>query len=114
MTSRDTHDITEYERERTRMEIADEAHRAYERTGEPTKILKSTNVQPGMVARLMAQSEPCLFSNKSPVAVVPYQLPPMLVVAYALMYDAVRWHAQLQVSFDRSIREELVAEGVKA
>lgn len=114
MTSRDTHDIAEYERERTRMEIADEAHRAYEGTGEPSKILKSTNVQPGMVAKLMAQSEPCLFSNKSPVAVVPYQLPPILVVAYALMYDAVRWHAQLQVSFDRSMHEELVAEGVTA
>lgn len=112
MTSRDTHDILEYEEEKKgRMQIADEAHREYEKTGNPPKILKSTNVQPRMVAELLAQSEPCLFSNSSPVAVVPYELPPIMAVAYAVMWDAVRWHAELQVSFDRSMNEEPISEG---
>lgn len=72
---------------------------------------KSINVQPRMVAELLARSEPCLFANASPVAVVPYEMNPMLTVAYALMYDAVRWHADLQVSFDRSLNDELISEG---
>jgi len=34
-------------------------------------------------------------------------LPPELVVMQALMMDAARWHAQLQVSFDRILAREL-------
>lgn len=96
---------------KSRMRVADEAHRECEKTGNPPKILKSINVQPRMVAELMAQSEPCLFANKSPVAVVPYEANPILTVAYALMYDVARWHASLQVSFDRSLNDELISEG---
>jgi len=111
VTSRDTHDIEEYEREKSRMLVADEAHREYERTGNPPKILRSINVQPRMVAELLAQSEPCLFANRSPVVVKPYELPPIMAVAYALMYDVARWHASLQVSFDRSLEQDAPTEG---
>lgn len=111
MTSRDTHDIEEYAREKSRMQAVDEAHREYELTGNPPKILRSINVQPRMVAELLAQSEPCLFANRSPVAVKPYELPPLMAVAYALMYDVARWHASLQVSFDRSLGQDAPTEG---
>jgi len=85
MTSRDTHDIEEYEREK-----------------------KTTNVQPSLLIKLMAESEPCLFSNKSPVAVVPYKANPKLLVIRDRMLDVARWHAQLQVSFERTLLRELV------
>jgi len=68
---------------------------------------KPMNVQPGMLVKLMALSEPCLFRNQSPVAAIPTSLPPELVVMQALMMDAARWHAQLQVSFDRILAREL-------
>lgn len=71
---------------------------------------KPTNVQPGMLVGLMALSEPCLFRNQSPVAAVPRSTPPQLVVAQALMLDVARWHAQLQVSFFRTLARELMAE----
>jgi len=85
MTSRDTHDIEEYEREK-----------------------KTTNIQPSLLIKLMAESEPCLFSNKSPVAVVPYKPNPKLLVIRDRMMDVARWHAQLQVSFERTLLRELV------
>jgi len=85
MTSRDTHDMKEYEREK-----------------------KTTNVQPSLLIKLMAESEPCLFSNKSPVAVVPYKTNPKLLVIRDRMMDVARWHAQLQVSFERTLLRELV------
>lgn len=80
MTSRDTHDIEEYEKEK-----------------------KTTNIQPSLLIKLMAESEPCLFSNKSPVAVVPYQHDPRLLKIRDNMMDVARWHAQLQVSFEREL-----------
>jgi len=87
MTSRDTHDIEEYEKE-----------------------TKTTNVQPSLLIKLMAESEPCLFSNKSSVAVVPYKTNPKLLVIRDRMMDVARWHAQLQVSFERTLLRELVGQ----
>jgi len=46
VTSRDTYDIEEYAREQERE-------------------LKRTNVQPALLVKLLMESEPCLFSNKS-------------------------------------------------
>jgi len=80
MTSKDTYDIEEYEKEK-----------------------KTTNVQPSLLIKLMAESEPCLFSNKSPVAVIPYQHDPSLLKIRDKMMDIARWHAQLQVSFERAL-----------
>jgi len=83
MTSRDTHDIEEYQREQ-----------------------KTTNVQPGLMVKLMMESEPCLFANKSQPAVVPYRIPQHLMVIRDRMLDISRWHAQLQVSFERNLFRE--------
>jgi len=83
MTSRDTHDIEEYERER-----------------------KTTNVQPALMVKLMMESEPCLFANKNKPVVVPYKMPYNLMVIRDRMLDISRWHAQLQVSFERILRRE--------
>lgn len=71
-----------------------------------------SNIQPGMLVELMVRSEPCLFHNQSPVAVEPRDVPPQFVVAQALMRDVARWHAQLQVSFDRMLSEEITTEEV--
>lgn len=46
MTSRDTYDIEEYAREQERE-------------------MKRINVQPALLIKLLMESEPCLFSNKS-------------------------------------------------
>jgi len=51
MTSRDTYDIEEYAKEQQ-------------------KELKIINVQPNLLIKLMMESEPCLFSNKSEPAPV--------------------------------------------
>jgi len=83
MTSRDTHDIEEYQREQ-----------------------KTTNVQPGLMIKLMMESEPCLFANKSQPAVVPYRMPYHLMAIRDKMLDISRWHAQLQVSFERNLFRE--------
>lgn len=88
MTSRDTHDIEEYEREK--------------KTG--------TNIQPGMLIKLMAESEPCLFANKSPLAVIPYEPSPLMLKVRDQMMDIARWHAQLQVSFERTLAREALSE----
>jgi len=86
MTSRDTHDIEEYEREK--------------------KAAAGTNIQPGLLMKLMAESEPCLFSNKSKPAVKPYEHSSMLLRVRDQMMDIARWHAQLQVSFDAELARE--------
>lgn len=83
MTSRDTHDIKEYEKEQ-----------------------KSINVQPALLIQLLMLSEPCLFMNKNPVAVTPYQMPIQLLASYAMCCDAARQHAAEQVKFF----DELFAE----
>ena len=83
MTSRDTHDIEEYDREQ-----------------------KTINVQPGLMVKLMMESEPCLFANKSQPAVIPYRMPHHLMVIRDRMLDISRWHAQLQVSFERILNRE--------
>jgi len=87
MTSRDTHDIEEYKREQ-----------------------KTTNVQPSLMVKLMMESEPCLFANKNQPAVVPYIISPKLMVIRDKMLDIARWHAQLQVSFDRTLFRESLRE----
>jgi len=89
VTSRDTHDIEEYERE---------------------KKATGTNIQPGMLIKLMAESEPCLFANKSPLAVIPYTPSPLLLKVRDQMMDIARWHAQLQVSFERTLAREVHSE----
>jgi len=87
MTSRDTHDIEEYEREQ-----------------------KTTNVQPALMVKLMMESEPCLFANKSKPAVIPYKMPYHLMIIRDRMLDIARSHAQLQVQFFNELfREELVS-----
>jgi len=102
MTNRDTYDINAYAQELR------EADR------------QSRNIQPATLIKLMTESEPCLFANKSepvvsPVAreaVIPSRDFPSACVrnAVARMMNAVRWHAQLQVSFDRSFARECARE----
>lgn len=87
MTSRDTYDIEEYEKQQRQ---------------------KTTNIQPGLLVKLMAESEPCLFANKSPLAVVPYTPSPELQKIKDRLMDICRWHAQLQVSFDRTFAREVM------
>jgi len=65
-------------------------------------------VQPGLLVKLMAESEPCLFANRSPVAVIPYSPSPGLLKIRDNMMDVARWHAQLQVSFDRNLEREML------
>jgi len=85
MTSRDTHDIEEYQREQ-----------------------RSTNVQPALMVKLMMESEPCLFANKNQPAVIPYRMPYHLMIIRDRMLDIARWHARLQVSFERTLRREFL------
>jgi len=95
MTNRDTHDIEEYERE-----------------------LRATNVQPALLIKLMQESEPCLFANKSEPAVVSvvknieYEISPHIKQIAARMMDIARWHAQLQVSYERALLREVNADAV--
>jgi len=90
MTSRDTHDIEEYEREQKTT----------------NREQKTTNVQPALMVKLMMESEPCLFANKSQPAVIPYRMPHNLMVIRDKMLDISRWHAQLQISFERCLLRE--------
>jgi hypothetical protein len=83
VTSRDTHDIV--------------AH-ASETSG--------TNVQPRLVAELLAKSDPCLFGNASEPAVRPAVVSGWTHVAMAIMHDAIRWHARLQVEFFAELNQE--------
>ena len=87
MTSRDTHDIEEYQREQ-----------------------KATNIQPALMVKLMMESEPCLFANKNQPAVIPYKMPYHLMIIRDRMLDIARSHAQLQIQFFKELtREELVS-----
>lgn len=83
MTSRDTHDIEEYEKEKN-----------------------TTNVQPALLIKLMMEAEPCLFANKSEPAAKPYVMPPQLLLGYALCCHAVQRHAQEQIDFFVELFEE--------
>lgn len=83
MTSRDTHDIVAYDKERT-----------------------GTNIQPRLVAELLAKSEPCLFVNASQPAVQPTVVSGWSHVAIAIMHEAIRWHARLQVEFFAELNQE--------
>lgn len=83
MTSRDTYDIEEYQKE-----------------------IRSANIQPALLVKLMMEAEPCLFNNKSEPAVKPYVMPPQLLLSYAVCCDAVRRHAQEQIDFFVELFEE--------
>lgn len=91
MTSRDTHDIEEYEKEKKL---------------ERTKT-RSINIQPGLLIKLLAESEPCLFVNNSPKATEQREIDPRLLFAYAICCNAAKWHAQIQIDFDKSLLAEL-------
>jgi hypothetical protein len=61
MTTRDTYDIEQYEKE-----LRSEQHN--EKTC-------STNIQPALLVKFMQDSEPCLFANKSNPVVNPVEKP---------------------------------------
>lgn len=96
MTSRDTYDIEQHDQES-----------------------RTTNVQPALLIKLMKESEPCLFANKSEPVVTPVEktvdttlLPSHLSVhpwfpvysSFPKMVEITRWHADEQV---RAFRELL-------
>lgn len=85
MTSRDTYDIEEYKKEQ----------------------IASINVQPKMLIGLMMESEPSLFSTNSEVAIKPHEIPPYLLNMYMVFLEAAKKHAQLQIDFDKSLKESL-------
>lgn len=76
------------------------------------KNSSTTNVQPALLVKLMQQSEPCLFANKSEPAVIPVikkidpQISDNIKKIADKMMDVARWHAQLQVSFDQLLLNE--------
>lgn len=84
MTSRDTYDIEQHEKE--------------------LKI-QSINVQPGLLVNLMIESEPSLFNPNSKPAVKPYEMPSNLQTMYAAMLEITKWHASLQIEFDKQLVE---------
>ena len=81
VTSRDTYDIVAYQTE----------------TG-------ALNVQPGLLVKFMEESEPELFSDREPVAT--YVVPEWLSGAIARMNEWTKWHAQLQIDYEKSLMEE--------
>jgi hypothetical protein len=52
----------------------------------------------------MEESEPKLFSGERPVAT--YVVPEWLSVAVAKMNEWTKWHAELQIAYERSLKEE--------
>lgn len=84
MTSRDTYDIEQHEKELN---------------------IQSINVQPRLLVNLMIESEPSLFNPDSKPAVKPYEMPSNLQTIYALMLEITKWHANLQVEFDKELEE---------
>lgn len=62
-------------------------------------VTKSTNVQPGLLVKLMAQSEPSLFANESRPAIVPYRISDATMATIARMHEVAKWHARLQTEF---------------
>jgi hypothetical protein len=82
------------------------------------KESRTTNVQPALLIKLMKESEPCLFSNKSEPAVSPVEKPvdtgllpsypsmhPWIPVvsSFPKMVEITRWHADLQIQAWREL-----------
>jgi hypothetical protein len=87
MTTRDTYDIEQYEKE-----LQLEQH---------NKKTLSTNIQPALLVKLMQDSEPCLFANKSNPVVNPVEksINVQFLFSYYQMIQIARWHADLQMQF---------------
>jgi hypothetical protein len=94
MTTRDTYDIEQYEKE-----LQLEQHN--EKT-------RSTNIQPALLIKLMQDSEPCLFVNKSDPVVKPIEKPinVQLLFPYRRMIEIAIWHAKEQVKFYQELQKE--------
>ena len=65
---------------------------------------QGTNIQPRLLAELLAQSEPSLFGNKSELAVSPVEKPvdagllmPSVYSVLPRMIRIAEWHADFQV-----------------
>lgn len=84
MTSRDTYDIEQHEKELKSQSI---------------------NVQPRLLVNLMIDSEPSLFNPDNKPAIEPYKMPPNLQAIYTAMLQITKWHANLQVEFDKQLAE---------
>jgi Fe-S-cluster containining protein len=83
MTSRDTYDIEQHEKEK-----------------------KTTNIQPALLIKLMMEAEPCLFANKSKPAIKPYEISPNIFTMYMFFLEAARKHAKIQIDFDKSLTKQ--------
>jgi hypothetical protein len=94
MTTRDTYDIEQYEKE-----LQLKQHN--EKT-------RSTNIQPALLIKLMQDSEPCLFVNKSDPVVNPTEKPinVQLLLSYRRMIEIAIWHAKEQVKFYQELQKE--------
>ena len=62
---------------------------------------ETTNVQPALLIKLMMESEPCLFNNKSEPAVVPTQMPAEWASLMGIYHQTAKWHGALQAKFER-------------
>lgn len=58
-----------------------------------------------MLVELMAQSEPCLFANRSEPAVKPFVVSQSVLAAVSRMLVVAEWHAELQREFWRELYE---------
>jgi len=107
--------VNEREREEAADLFQDEMDRRAEEhvlLHEARKTIRSTNIQPDLVARLLAASEPCLFRNQSQPVVTPYQISSRLLVSYALCCDFAKQHAREQVEFFEQLNRETENERV--
>ena len=84
MTSRDTYDIEQHEKELQ---------------------IQSINVQPRLLVNLMIDSEPSLFNPDTKPVIEPYKMSPNLRAIYAAMLEITKWHANLQIEFDKQLVE---------
>ena len=102
MTSRDTYDVESYEEE-VRQLYQDHLDRSAEEfvMMEQYAEERSINVQPRLLASLMIESEPTLFSGVTTRSV--YSVPEWISSALAMMHEWTRWHAQLQIAYERSV-----------
>lgn len=121
MTSRDTYDIKCWEQEE---EDAMQAYEDYSARSaeefllleEERKIkveeerLKSHNIQPSLVANLLAQSEPSLFPDDQGKAIGATVVSGWTPVAMALMHETIKWHARQQVEFFEQLQKEMEDE----
>lgn len=79
---------------------------------------KTTNIQPSLLIKLMKESEPCLFNNKSEPAVSPVEKPIDVTTllsspyghpyvppysSFPKMVEITRWHANEQVRYFREL-----------